>query len=374
MAANKNEITMCAVGDIVVDREEPESMYAFAAPILRQADITFGQLESTITDKPGFLMCGGWGPRRCAPENIKALTSAGFNVISFASNNCMDWGPECFLDTIDRLRQNGVDVIGAGKDIAAARKPAILNVKGNRVGFLGYNSIVIKGYEAGPKKPGCAPVRAWTHYDQVDAEQPGTPPVIISRPYVEDLEAMVQDIKKLKSQVDVVAVSFHWGIHFAPKTIAMYQPELAHAAIDAGADIILGHHPHILKGVEVYKGKVILYSMNMFGFDVVDFPDVERLAASQKLYNYEPDPEYPLYPFHPEAKMTILVKCLISGKQIQKVSFLPALINKQNQPEIVTKERKDFGKIVGYIEEITKDQALNAKFIVEGDEVVIAAQ
>jgi len=368
----QEEIKLYAVGDVVVDREDPESLFALVKPVFDEADIRFCQLEGPISDKKGRLVPGGWGPPLCEPKSIKGLTYAGFNVISFASNNSLDFGPEICLETIDRLRQNGMQVIGAGKDIAEARKPAILSVKGTRVGFLGYCSVVFKGYEAGPSKPGIAPLRAWTHYDQVEREQPGTPPEIISWPYPMDVEAMAEDIKKLRSQADVVVVSFHWGIHFAPRTIAMYQPIVAHAAIDAGADVILGHHPHILKGVEVYKGKVIFYSINMFGFDVTELIDPPRMFLARKLYNFEPDPEYPLYPFHPDAKMTILVKCLISGKQIKQVSFLPAFINKQNQPEIFIKGTKHFDEVVAYMEDITKDQELTAKFTVEGDEVVVS--
>jgi len=368
-----DECKFYAVGDVVIDREDPESLHALARSVLAEADILFCQLEASISDRKGQLMLGGWGPRQISSKVIKGYKSAGFDVISFASNDALDWGYDRFLDTFKLLRENGIQAIGGGENIAEARKPAIFECKGNRVGILTYCSIVFPGAEAGPNKLGIAPLRAWTHYERVDYEQPGTPPLIISRPYVEDLQAMVQDIRNLKSQVDVVAVSFHWGVHLAPKTIAMYQFETAHAAIDAGADIILGHHPHLLKGIEVYKGKPVFYSLNMFGFDMPEVPGVERLAIARKLYNYEPDPEYPLFPFHPDAKMTILVKCLISGRQIQRVSFLPALINKQNQPEILVRESKDFDKIVRYIGDITTDQELNAKFTVEGDEVVISA-
>ncbi len=368
-----NECKFCAVGDVIIDREDPEELHALVKPVLAEADILFCQLEASISDKKGQLMLGGWGPRQLGTKVIKGYKSAGFNVISFASNDALDWGHERFLDTFENLRKSGIQAIGGGKNIAEARKPAILECKGNRVGILTYCSIVFPYAEATPNRAGIAPLRAWTHYERWDYEQPGTPPLIISRPYVEDLEAMVQDIKKLKSQVDVVAVSFHWGIHFAPKEIAMYQPETAHAAIDAGADIILGHHPHILKGVEVYKGKPIFYSLNMFGFDIVDFPDQKHMASARKLYKFEPDPEYPLYPFHPDAKMSILVKCLISDKQIQRVSFLPVWIHPSNQPEIVVRGSKQFDEVVAYMEEITKDQELNVKFTVEGDEVVITA-
>ena len=106
-------------------------------------------------------------------------------------------------------------------------------------------------------------MRASTFYEQVDW-QPGTPPRIVTLANKDDLAAMVEDIKKVRPLVDVLIMSIHWGVHHVPAVIAMYQKEVGHAAIDAGVDIILGHHAHILKAVEVYKGKVIFYSIGNF--------------------------------------------------------------------------------------------------------------
>src|SRR4029077_12803240 len=124
------------------------------------------------------------------------------------------------------------------------------------------------GQEAGPNKTGITPMRAHTYYmragDPHEESQPGTPPTILTVPHEEDLHALQEDIKKAKQQADAVVMSIHWGLHHIPKAIATYQPKVAHAAIDAGADLILGHHPHCLKAVEVYKGKVCFYSIGNF--------------------------------------------------------------------------------------------------------------
>ena len=369
---DESAVMICAVGDIVPNRDEPETLFALA-PVLKQADITFGQLESVITDKYSYMDSSGWGPGPADPKNIKALTAGGFNLISFASNNGLDWGPEAFLDTIRRLEEAGIRVIGAGKDIDEARKPAIFEVKGARIGFLAYNTICFKGYEARVNKPGCVPMRAWTAYHQTEPEQPGTPCEVVTWAYADDLEALLTDIKNLRPQVDILAISIHWGIHMIPKTIAMYQAQIAHAAIDAGVDIIFGHHPHILKGIEVYKGKVIFYSLNMFGFDWPPGVTTEMFEDVCKRYDYTIDPEYPHFPFLKDALKTILVKCTIADNKIERVSFLPALVNKQNQPEILTRGSEHFNKVVEYMREITVGQGLNAEFAVDSDEVVISS-
>jgi poly-gamma-glutamate capsule biosynthesis protein CapA/YwtB (metallophosphatase superfamily) len=370
----QDKVTLVAVGDIGPDRDEPESIFAHTAPVLREGDITFGQLETNFSERGIPQVHRGPAPR-AHPKNVAALTYAGFDIVSFASNHALDWNDDALFDTLDVLRKNNIVVIGAGKNIEEARQPAIIERKGTRVGFLAYCSVVPQGFEAEENKPGVAPVRATTSYEQVDW-QAGTPPRIISRANPNDLAAMVTDIKRLRPNVDILVVSLHWGIHFMPSTIAMYQYEVGHAAIDAGADLIVGHHAHILKGIEVYKGKVILYSLCNFAFDLrfpPDFVESPRFKELRKLLNpdWEIDPDYPTYPFPADSRKTILVKCILSNKQIERVSFLPTMVNKQSQPYLLSRNDKRFDEVVNYIKKITAQQGLNTKYTIEGDEVMV---
>lgn len=365
------KVTICAVGDIVPNREKPEELFALASSALKEGDIVFGQLESVISDVKSYMDSSGWGPGPAHPRNVKALTSGGFNLISFASNNCMDWGPDAFLDTIRRLKAAGIQVIGGGSDIVEARKPAIFDINGTKVGFLTCNTICFKGYAARENRPGCAPMRAWTAYTQIEPEQPGTPCLVGTWARKDDLDELCKSIRELRPQVDVLALSIHWGIHMLPETIAMYQAEIAHTVIDEGVDIIFGHHPHILKGVEVYKGKVIFYSLNMFGFDWPPGMTTEMFDDVCKRYNYLRVPECPNFVFERAALKTIMAKIIIKEGKIERVAFRPALVNERNQAEILSSKRQEFKEVVNYMKEITDGEGLNAKFTVEGDEVVI---
>ena len=179
----------------------------------------------------------------------------------------MDWGREAFYQTIGVLKEEGMQVIGVGKNIDEARTPTIIEIGETKIGFLGYNTILPQDYYATKNRPGCAPMRGLTVYEPIEHDQPGTPCRIHTFPHREDLQNLLTDIRKLRSQVDVLVLSIHWGIHFVPAVLADYQRDVAHAAIDAGADIILGHHTHILKPIEVYKGKVIFYSLANFALD-----------------------------------------------------------------------------------------------------------
>ena len=369
------DIVLYAAGDVGPDRADPGSIFNHVTGVLSHGDIAFCQLEVNLSRR-GVGPLGQENARD--PKIAAAIKEAGFNVVSFASNHCLDTGLDAFLDTIDNLKKQRLAVIGVGRNIEEARTPAIIECKDTKVAFLAYNSILKKDYWAEQNRPGCAPLRAWTLYEQIEPDAPGTPCRTHTFPYKDDLKAMAADIRKAKSQADLIIVSMHCGIHFAPAIIAEYQREIAHAAIDSGADLILQHHAHILKGIEIYAGKVIFYGLCNFALEVhfmtKEFTQSTRFKEVEK--NLKPDwnppyPDYPSYPFHPDSRKTLLAKCVISKRGINKVSFLPVYINKQGEPEILSPADERFGEVVRYMEEITRDQDMDTEFIIEGDEVII---
>jgi Bacterial capsule synthesis protein PGA_cap len=364
-------VTLFGLGDIIIDREKPETIFQHVADVTSSADITFANGEQMYSDK-GIASPVHTLPSN--PQNISALLYAGIDVLSLANNHVLDWGPEALLDTIARLNDAGLPTVGAGKNLFEARHPLILERKGVKVGFLAYACTGPQGYEANADKPGHAPVRALTIYEQIDY-QPGTPPNIITVPYPGDLLAMVEDIQKLKAQVDVAVVSFHWGQHLLPRIIPMYCLDVGHAAVDAGADLILGGHPHILKGIEVYRGKVIFYSMCNFTLEIrpKDWNSTGAPSKTKKIYNFPLDPEYPNYPMPRESRATLIVKALIENQGIKRVSYLPCYINKQSEPEIVTRQDKRGQEVFSYMEDISRSENLSVHFSWDGDEVLISS-
>ena len=334
------ELIMVAVGDIEVRPTgqvmesrgwDADEQFDLVRPILADADITFGQLETPLSNRNAK-------PPHKGPDHVdldpdfgaRTLVKGGMKVMSFAGNHTSDMGPDAIRDTLDAVAKVGLPVMGAGMNIQEARKPAIVERNGTKVGFLAYCSVVPPDAEATETRPGMAPVRATTRYEQLDW-QPGSPPLIISEAFPEDLAAMVADIEKLRPQVDVLAVSYHWGIHFEQATIAMYQREVAHAAIDAGADIILGHHAHILKPIEVYKDKPVFYSMGNFVFDA-SYSRMQGWNITDH-YRFDMDPEIPMYGQPVDSQKTMIVKCTIANGKIQRVAYIPCWINKKVQPE-----------------------------------------
>ena len=375
MTQKKNQdVLFYAAGDIAPDREDPITLFEHVAPDLKAADLAFCQLE-TVISPTGTRLPQARHAVLAHPRTAVAIKDAGFNVVSFAGNHCMDWGREAFSNTINNLKKEGIAVIGVGENIAEARTPAIFDIRGNRIAFLAYNTILPMAYWAEETRPGCAPLRAFTFYEQIEHDQPGTPCRIHTFSHKEDLKNMINDVKNAKAQADVVIVSMHFGIHMIPAVLAGYQQEMAYAAIDAGADLILGHHAHILKGAEVYKGKNIFYSLCNFGIDLKMDKAHAESKSFKEIQKLNPDwiPDFEaLYNFPTDSQKTIVIKCLISDKALKSVSFLPTFVDKKTaQPEILTAEDERFKAVIGYMEEISKNAGLGTRYIVKGNEVIL---
>ena len=383
---NKEMITLVATGDNSPNRDDPPSVFDYSRDALRAADIVFGQMEAAMSDR-GIPMFGPYAGRRIPARSISALTEegGGFDVMSHACNHAVDCGWEAFYDTLDALKKNGIAVCGAGRNIAEARKPAILERKGTKVGFLAYLSIVFPGMVADEDLPGCAPLRAHHHYEQLDF-QPGTPPLVVTKLWSEDREAMEEDIKKLRPQVDVLVAFMHAGLHFVEAVLPMYQKEAAYAAIDAGADLVLMDHAHILKGIEFYKGKPIFYGLANFAREAgVRIPEMERDGVRYprmprggiKEYDRAHTEIYDSFPIRYHDNLdrfkTIIAKVYIQDKKIQKVSYIPTEINNPTlEPVVVTRPDPRAQAIFDYVEKISEVQDLNVKFSWDGDEVLVS--
>ncbi|MBI4334115.1 MAG: CapA family protein [Chloroflexi bacterium] len=371
---NNDSLLLYAAGDVVPNRQDPESLVELVAPTIRKADMAFCQLETSLSDRHTVQVHRySARPFRSSPHNVRALTFAGFNVVSAAGNHILDNGEEALFDTMEVLRSNNIAVAGIGANIQEARKPAIIERKGTSLAFLAYNCLRQYGYEADVDKPGSNAIWVDTFYKQVDPT-PGCPPKIITIPHAQDVEAMEADIRAAKSLADLVVVSMHWGVHFIPRLIAMYQKQLGHAAIDAGADIILGHHSHIIGGIEVYKGKAIFYSLGNFAFDhkhstYTQREHKERAEVGWAHLKRLSEDEYPTYALPFMSTRSMLARCIIAQKRISKVSFLPVLINKTGQPEILAPgseiSREIFASAQGACDE------LGTRLSWEGGEIVV---
>jgi poly-gamma-glutamate synthesis protein (capsule biosynthesis protein) len=232
------------------------------------------------------------------------------------------------------------------------------------------------GYWAQENRAGCAPMRAWTFYEQIEHDQPGTPCRVHTFPNREDLAGLIEDVRAVRAQADFVAVSLHWGIHFTPGAIADYQRDVGRAAIDAGADVVLGHHAHILKGVELHRGKPILYSLANFAMDLhmdEQHAQSKGFREIQKLHpSWQPDFESS-YNFPPDSRFSVMAKIVLAAAAPPRVTLLPVYIGRTSQPEILRAADPRFEEVRAYLEQHTASHGLNARYVPAGDELELEA-
>jgi poly-gamma-glutamate capsule biosynthesis protein CapA/YwtB (metallophosphatase superfamily) len=366
-------ITIMACGDVGVKRSDCASMFTGCAPTLRQADLCFAQLETTISVR-GAKVPNAKLAMRSPPAMARAARDAGIGVMSFAGNHCLDFGYEAFEDTLQHAAAAGIALCGAGKTLEIARRPALLEAGGVRVAVLAASSILPEGYAAEAEKPGCAPMRAHTHYEAIEPDQPGTPARIRSFADRADLEALQNGIRAAREVADVVLVSLHWGIHMVRAALADYQIEVARAAIDAGADAVLGHHPHLLKGVEFYRGRPIFYSLGNFAIEQPHIwdPEITRSASFRNLVSLNPTWNLDqVYMLPPITRMTGIAKLLRRGRGEWDVRFLPAWIGDDSVPRLLDAGDPRFPEVADLITQSSDAAGLNAKIRAEGNELLL---
>ena len=287
---DEKPITLLFVGDIMLDRgveniwqNYQNSRYPFLNVVdeIRKADIAFANLEGSISEngknqkiKYSF---------RFDPSSVEGLKFAGFDVLSLANNHSFDWGREALEDTVNILRGNDILPVGAGINYLEANSPAIKNVAGEKIAFFAYENI-----EPNSK------------YDEATKDLAGKSSFNLER-----VKNEISAIKQLKI-ADMAIVSMHWGEEYQLRS-NKFQQEIGRALVEAGADIIIGHHPHVIQEIERYKNGWIAYSLGNFIFD---------------------------QNFSEETMKGLMLKVKIQNKKIVEIEPVEIKINDSFQPEI----------------------------------------
>lgn len=241
-------VSLIAVGDLMLSRDVAKKIktkkdinypFLLVKDYLKKGDIVFGNLESPIT--AGREIQTNEMVFRADPGTEKALKEAGFNILSLANNHTPNFGQSGLKDTFRLLKEAGLQYVGAGANADEANAPRYLEAKDLKFAFLAYNDplLVPKSYEAKDDHHGTAFM---------------------------DIEKMMEAVKEAEEKADFVIVSMHAGKEYAEMP-NQSQINFARAAIDAGADFVIGHHPHVVQKMEQYKGKYIFYSLGNFVFD-----------------------------------------------------------------------------------------------------------
>lgn len=352
-------------GDLVLDVPDADHWLSGIASALKQADLVIGHLEVPHTDSlhevPGDVPAPG-----APPENLDALQRAGFSAVTLAGNHMYDCGEDGLADTIARLDSLSIASCGGGPNLAAARMAALLPVGERVVALLSYNCV-------GPELSWAAVDKGGTAYLRVHAEDGGTitPKKNLTHIAGEAASFLRTDISRARHEAVrqfgdrplLIMVALHKGIVHTPAKLAPYERELAHMAVDAGADVVISHHAHIVRGMEYYKGKPIYHGLGN-GCVVTEAlsPDQDHPARAEwaqqrkKLFGFEPDPAYRLAPFHPEAVNAFLGRLVWEKDGRVTAGFMPVHIDPPGRP--VMADAAQAARIIAYVQDITGQAGL----------------
>jgi len=253
---------------------------------LKKSDILFGNLEGPISDRG--IKVGSIYSFRFKPEAINGLLYADFDILSLANNHMFDYQRIALEDTMDILKGNNIDYIGAGLNKEEAFSLKIKQIKNTKIGFLAYTNLGSKNWEAGEANSGLA----WVNRNSIDE--------------------IKEYIKKTKEKVDILIISLHAGEEYEENP-NLFQVSFAKSCIENGADLVVGHHPHVVQAIEKYKNGWIAYSLGNFIFD---------------------------QHFSDKTMESIILKVIIEEKKIKRVYSENIKINKYFQPELIIKNLK----------------------------------
>jgi len=340
------DVTLLVVGDIDIQRRaDPTTAFAHIGETLKSADLVYANLEGMLVTPKGLEVDipdkRGW--RHPGPEGVLALRAWNIKTVGVANNVAFD-RPN-ILETLRVLDANGIAHTGGGRNIAEAHKPAIVERKGVRVGFLQYTARWYRDDEqlATDTEPGVAKISS---RDGVTIDPA-------------DVDRVRADVRVLRPLVDIIVVSHHnrdgaTATQFPgaarPERSATprdqhvsepYQKQFAHLALDAGADFVYGHGTHTIQGVELYKGKPILYAMGHSAFD---------------------------QPGYENAKDGLIARAIIRGRQIARVSFVPVSRNDHNDVFMLEPSSTEGARLVDIVK---RESAADLALPVDGHEVVL---
>jgi len=271
------ELSLAAVGDVMLSRTVADKInrYGNSYPFLgvnrwlSETDVVFGNLETPLT--PGRRILPNEMVFRSDPALASVLNNYNFSLLSLANNHTMNFGDEGIRSTFLSFRSAGLDYVGAGENFLAAVQPKYLESQGIKLAFLAYNDsdVVPQSYAA-------------------DEETPGT--------VFMDVAVMTEAVRRAKQEADFVIVSIHSGQEYADQH-NQRQEDFSKAAIDSGAELVIGHHPHVIQDIEVYKGKLIFYSLGNFIFDQMWSEEVRQSLGLKIYFTPEGISRAHLYPF-----------------------------------------------------------------------------
>jgi poly-gamma-glutamate synthesis protein (capsule biosynthesis protein) len=363
-------VTLVAVGDVLVNRPEAETALSGVRPLLDAADVAFGNFEGVLTDSRTAAP-GASASSLTATSNARGV--AGLDIVSVANNHTMDAGRAGLEDTLTVLAKHDVATAGAGMTLEEALRPAVVERGGLRLAVVAVTAVLRHGAEARPGVAGVAPLRADDCYLPAypGTCTPGVPPRVLSVFNESDWDKVVEALERARAEADVVVASAHWGDHTRPWVLTDHERLCAGLLAESGADVVLGHHHHMLRGTEVLAGKPVYFGLGHIVFDFPGFTDElasygfrvsgaspEQLSATFGEYGIYPRPEQPEFPFHPLARRTGVAVIELSAGGVDRFGIVPCLIEGTGVARPVTRTDAEWPELVNVVNRCQREPGL----------------
>lgn len=359
---SKKSVKISAVGDIsfgdhllclgygvrsTIEGKGNNYIFSHVKDYFKDSDIIFGNMETVLSDKglidgniESIVLRGG-------PEAITTLNNAGFNILNLANNHALQHGIGAFQETNELLKKNSISTVGIASYKKYSSIPIVKEIKGIKIGFLGYSFVEEDNYK-------------------------GEPAYAIGR-----IDNITSDIIRLHKQVEFVVVSCHWGLELIDRP-SIETIKTARTIVDSGADIILGHHPHVFQGIERYKHAIIFYSLGNFVFDLLwwkpsletaiveitlskNKPIVYNINAMRINKNYQPVPL-----FDKEAERFASYLQIVTDKLINEAANFTDKTNLTYDSELARLERMlRFKKLIYLICHLHKQKLSHVNYIMK---------
>ncbi|MCG8504913.1 MAG: CapA family protein [Sphingomonadales bacterium] len=310
-----DDIIVTAVGDMIWNRELthfPEPDYRNLYRILQEAEIAYGNLEMSLNERPD-LQRGLYNYRK-GREFGWEIARLGINLVSLGNNHAFDYGPEGLEETLDILSRSGIAQAGGGRSAQDAQRHAEMEFGRTKLSLLSYYSS--EHAETGDEGPAIATINAPSVL--IEGEH-GSAEAAVA-PLESDVKAMEDAIRTAKARTDIVIVHYHlhWVSHSRaypiPDQVPAHQHPMVYRAIDAGADMIVGNGPHVLRGIEIYKGKPIFYSLGNFIYQYKT-PEIPPVIWTR-------DQQQDI----PEEFQTVVPRLTVRDRKIARIELIPCTL------------------------------------------------
>ena len=359
-------VSICAVGDLILDQPGPmETYFEEVKPELTDCSAFFGHVETPHSDRdvPYY--------HPSPVKHLKVLKDLGMSIATTACNHTYDAGPEGVIETVEHLHELGIQTAGSGATIYEARKMAVVEREGIKIGVVDFNASGPKLGWATSVKPGTNYVDVMTVYQSM-LDMPQAPANAFSYMTPASEQKMKDLISECKKDVDILIAWYHkgnGGVRPTPGWLSDYEVPMCHAAVDAGADIVIGEHHHMLKGIEFYKGVPIYHGLGNFvtvtyamtpGYNDTEEKLAyfkQRIKEGRGAMSYDP----PYYPWTPETLYTMIAKIFVDRNGAVKCGYVPCKIDSK---AVVRLKYRDRGgqEVFDFVKSLTDDVEFNTEF------------